>query len=59
MNKDQNNLKEQEAPEKNTDHAFVQVSKDGSPSIPKTENNEEKEEATAEQQRKEAMSERD
>lgn len=27
-------LEEQEAPLKNTDHAFVQVSKDGSPHLP-------------------------
>lgn len=59
MDKDQNKFKEQEAPEKNTDNAFVQVGKDGSPAIPKTESKEEKEEALAEQQRKEAMSERD
>jgi|GEM_PF-2584089 len=51
----------QEAPLKNTDNAFVQVSSDGSPSIPQNNNEGEQQndEALAEQQRKEAMSERD
>jgi len=35
-----NKFPEQEAPEKNTDNAFVQVGEDGSPVIP--ENNEKK-----------------
>lgn len=37
---------EQKAPEKNTDHAFVQVGKDGHPVIPQTadENKEDKKE---------------
>ncbi len=35
MNND-NKFPEQEAPEKNTDNAFVQVGEDGSPVIPST-----------------------
>ena len=35
MDKKDTDLQEQEAPLKNTDNAFVQVSEDGSPSIPK------------------------
>ena len=59
MDKDQK-LDKQEAPLKNTDNAFVQVSKDGSPAIPDNINNEQsQEDIQAEQQRKEAMSERD
>ena len=34
MNKDNLQFEEQEAPEKNTDHAFVQVGADGKPVIP-------------------------
>ena len=57
-------LEEQDAPLKNTDRAFVQVRSDGSPGMPQTQNannqNEKLEEETiAEQQRKEAMTERD
>jgi hypothetical protein len=33
MNKTETNLREQEAPLKNTDKAFVKVNKDGSPGI--------------------------
>lgn len=57
MDKDQK-MKPQEAPLKNTDNAFVQVSKDGSPAIPETDQHKQKD-VDAEQQRKEAMSERD
>ena len=39
MDKNQDNLQEQDAPLKNTDHAFVRVNKDGTPSIPKTAEN--------------------
>ena len=47
--KDQENsqLTEQEAPLKNTDHAFVQVNKDGSPHVPET-----REEKTEEENKK-------
>lgn len=59
MDKDQK-FDKQEAPLKNTDNAFVQVSEDGSPAIPDNINNEQsQEDIQAEQQRKEAMSERD
>lgn len=59
MDKDQK-FDKQDAPLKNTDDAFVQVSKDGSPSIPNNLNDEQsQEDIQAEQQRKEAMSERD
>ena len=62
MDKNENKLKEQDAPLKNTDGAFVKVNNDGSPGMPQsTENNEERmrEEADLEQQRKEALTERD
>lgn len=36
MDKNEHILQEQDAPLKNTDDAFVQVSKDGSPAIPQT-----------------------
>ncbi len=39
------NLREQEAPEKNTDNAFVQVCSDGSPEMPETGEAEEQEES--------------
>jgi hypothetical protein len=42
-NKRENQFQEQEAPLKNTDKAFVQVSKDGSPHMP-TGNEEKREE---------------
>ena len=35
MNTNDKKLQEQKAPEKNTDHAFVQVGSDGHPVIPK------------------------
>lgn len=38
------NLDEQEAPLKNTDHAFVQVNKDGSPGMPDANDRKEMEE---------------
>ena len=44
MERDENKLQEQEAPLKNTDNAFVQVNKDGSPLMPSS--NEEKKEET-------------
>jgi hypothetical protein len=62
MEKNENKLKEQYAPLKNTDRAFVKVKKDGSPGMPQSaENNNERmqEEADLEQQRKEALTERD
>lgn len=34
MDKNERNLTEQEAPEKNTDHAFVKVGDDGKPVMP-------------------------
>ena len=33
MNKNKNDFREQEAPGKNTDRAFVKVSRDGSPDL--------------------------
>ena len=36
MDKNEKQLQEQDAPLKNTDNAFVQVSKDGTPSMPQT-----------------------
>jgi hypothetical protein len=62
MDKNKDRLKEQDAPLKNTDRVFVKVNKDGSPGIPQSaENNKERmeEEADLEQQRKEALTERD
>lgn len=62
MDKNKDQLKEQDAPLKNTDGAFVKVNKDGSPGKPQSaENNNERmqEEADLEQQRKEALTERD
>lgn len=63
MENNKNKLKEQDAPLKNTDGAFVKVSTDGSPAISQTadnSNNEQmQEEADLEQQRKEALTERD
>jgi len=40
MERDENKLQEQEAPLKNTDNAFVQVNKDGTPSMPTSSTNE-------------------
>jgi hypothetical protein len=34
MDKEQEQLQEQDAPLKNTDHAYVKVSEDGSPEMP-------------------------
>lgn len=34
MQQENNSFKEQEAPQKNTDNAFVQVGEDGSPVMP-------------------------
>lgn len=34
MDKDQEQFQEQDAPLKNTDHAYVKVSEDGSPMMP-------------------------
>ena len=39
MDKKKTSLIEQEAPEKNTDKAYVRVSKDGSPELPGHEKN--------------------
>jgi hypothetical protein len=36
MDKNKDRFQEQDAPLKNTDHAFVRVNKDGTPSISKT-----------------------
>jgi len=36
MDKNSTGLREQEAPEKNTDNAFVKVGEDGSPQIPES-----------------------
>jgi len=58
MDKDRK-MEPQEAPLKNTDNAFVRVSDDGSPSIPDTASEQPGEDAAAEQQRKEALTERD
>lgn len=44
MNDPKEKLREQEAPEKNTDNAFVQVSSDGSPEMPETKEQDEAEE---------------
>jgi Fe-S cluster assembly scaffold protein SufB len=38
MDTNDNKFPQQEAPVKNTDHAFVQVGKDGHPVIPQTAN---------------------
>jgi hypothetical protein len=65
MEKNENKLKEQDAPLKNTDGAFVKVNTDGSPSMSQTANKNDndnermQEEADLEQQRKEALTERD
>ena len=62
MDKNKDKLKEQDAPLKNTDGAFVKVNNDGSPGVPQSaENSNERmqEEADLEQQRKEALTERD
>jgi hypothetical protein len=40
METNERKFPEQHAPDKNTDHAFVQVGKDGQPVIPKTTNDE-------------------
>ena len=58
MDKEQKNLDQQEAPLKNTDNAFVKVNSDGKPEMPVDEQ-QQQEEASLEQERKEAMSERD
>jgi hypothetical protein len=62
MDKNKDKFKEQDAPLKNTDRAFVKVNKDGSPGIPQTSENDKErmqQEADLEQQRKEALTERD
>jgi len=59
MDAKQNKLEEQKAPEKNTDKAFVQVSKDGSPAMPGKKEIRKNKGAISEQQRKEASTERD
>jgi hypothetical protein len=62
MDTNKDKLKEQDAPLKNTDGAFVKVNKDGSPGMPQSaEHTKERrqEEADLEQQRKEALTERD
>jgi hypothetical protein len=62
MEKNENKLKEQDAPLKNTDGAFVKVNNDGSPSVSQSAQNDNErmqEEADLEQQRKEALTERD
>jgi hypothetical protein len=62
MDKNKKILKEQDAPLKNTDKAFVKVKDDGSPEMPKSaEHNKDRlrEEADLEQQRKDALTERD
>ncbi len=51
MNTEDNKFPQQDAPLKNTDHAFVQVGKDGHPVVPETANNK-KEEETAKPERK-------
>lgn len=42
MKNEKENLDEQQAPEKNSDAAFVQVDKDGKPIVSKTSTSEEK-----------------
>jgi hypothetical protein len=37
MEKNNNQFQEQEAPQKNTDNAFVQVGEDGKPQMPENE----------------------
>lgn len=62
MDKNRDKLKEQDAPLKNTDGAFVKVKTDGSPGMPQSaekDNERMQEEADLEQQRKEALTERD
>ncbi|MCU7547663.1 hypothetical protein OCK74_00995 [Chitinophagaceae bacterium LB-8] len=62
MENNKDRLKEQDAPLKNTDRAFVKVNRDGTPGLPQTaENNDDRKqkEADLEQQRKEALTERD
>jgi len=49
----------QQAPLKNTDNAFVRVGTDGSPEMPENDQQTQQDDALAEQQRKEAMTERD
>ena len=52
MDTNEKKLQEQDAPVKNTDHAFVQVGSDGQPVIPQTTNDEkDKQHATKESQR--------
>jgi len=52
MDTNEKKFQEQVAPEKNTDHAFVQVGSDGQPVIPQTTNDEKKEQhATKKSQR--------
>ena len=43
MDTNEKKFQEQVAPEKNTDHAFVQVGSDGQPVMPQTTNGEKKE----------------
>lgn len=62
MEKNKNKLKEQDAPLKNTDQAFVKVDRGGSPDRRQTADNKKdqmQEEADLEQQRKEALRGRD
>lgn len=59
MEKKQSKFDEQAAPEKNTDNAFVQVRKDGSPAIPNTQKNTAEGKAIGEQQGKQEAQERD
>lgn len=47
MDKKEEQLIEQDAPLKNTDHAFVQVGKDGEPVIPQKHKNAKQEEDAA------------
>lgn len=44
MDHNEKTLQEQQAPQKNTDHAFVQVGKNGEPVIPETAGNDQRKE---------------
>lgn len=52
MNKKEEKFQPQEAPRKNTDKAFVRVSKDGSPSIPEQDKKTRNEPQPKEQKRR-------